>query len=164
MWVGFWSVETAVPSPKFQLQPVMVPPVSVDASVNAHDRLVQFDVNAATGVLGGGDAPGVTSWVTAFVEVLLSSTVSVTCSVPDPAYVCVTVGLDPVTTGVPSPKFQLYVTMTAPMSVVLVASKEHDRAVQFDVNAAVGVLAPIGMSLLTVLTDVVLSVTVSAGE
>ena len=75
-----------------------------------------------------------------------------------------TVGLAPVTTGLPSPKFQLYVVMTAPVSDELVASKAHDKPVQFDVNAATGVLAPTGMSLFVVLIDVVLSVTVRLGE
>ena len=52
-----------MPSPKFQLQPVIVPPVSLEVSVNAHDRFVQSDVNAATGVLSGGVPVGDTGWV-----------------------------------------------------------------------------------------------------
>ncbi len=68
----------ALPSPKFQLQPLMVPPVSVEVSVNAHDSNVQFVVNAATGVLGGGGPVGLTVWLTVLVAARSSVTVNVT--------------------------------------------------------------------------------------
>ena len=103
-----------------------------------HDRPVQVDVNAASGVLGVGD----TKLVLVLIDVVSSVTVSVTVEKDDAAYTWVTVGLAPVTTELPSPKFQLYVVMVPPVSVEPDASNAHDKPVRFEVKAATGFPVP----------------------
>ncbi len=66
-----------------------------------------------------------------------------------------------VTTAVPSPKFQLYVVMAAPVSPEVDALKEHDRPEHVEANAANGALGVGDTKLVAVLIDVVSSVTVT---
>ena len=84
MWLGL-CVVAVPPSPKVQLQPATRPSGSLLASVKVQARLVQLDVNAATGGWfggGGGGAVTVTDFDVVPVAPLSSVTVSCTVYVP----------------------------------------------------------------------------------
>ena len=59
--------------------------MSVDASVNAHDKFVHSDENTATGVLAGGAPEGDTVWLMVLLVNALSVIVRVTVYVPPTA-------------------------------------------------------------------------------
>ena len=61
MWLGFWAVEGAEPSPKFQLQAVGDPlEVSVNATVSGAVPLVGLAPKEATGA--GGAVAVIVAW------------------------------------------------------------------------------------------------------
>ena len=75
-------------------------------------------------------------------DVVLSVTLSEGTLKPDAAYTWVTVGLAPVTTGLPSPKFQLYVVIVPPVSLEVDPSNAHDKPVQFAVKSGDRIARP----------------------
>jgi hypothetical protein len=103
VWVGFWRVLTAVPSPKFQDQLVGTPEV---ASVKVTDKgatpVLALMAKAATGIAGTGGVTVIILVVAAEPNALDTSSETVNV----PAALKVWLGFWTRLTGVASPKFQ----------------------------------------------------------
>ena len=107
VWVGFWTVEAGLPSPKFQDHEVGTPVVvSVNLTARGGAPTEGVGVNDATGMAGTGGVTVMIFEVAAVPRALVTSSVTVKLvGGAAGAMLKVWVGLGAVTAGVPSPKF-----------------------------------------------------------
>src|SRR3989304_3665395 len=81
-WLGFALVASGLPPPKFQIQPVIEPPLTVDISVNTTQCCAQPSVSLAVSK-GTGSGLTVTTTLAESIHPAADVTMSVTVNVPE---------------------------------------------------------------------------------